>query len=722
MTTSVDTGSGLKTLASKHLQLHMRKINRKMQAAVSEQKKIASALRRHDVTPLCVSNEQVSQLLQQVNSELCFLPEKTSACALSQEECLFEERLRERADKEGLVLPLDAMAHQLKLTEFEKAAVLVCLAPELHRSYGRIFAYIHDDLHCQVPTIGLLCSLLARSEDEWLKQRKTLSTHGSLRRLGLILTQGDVNSEQQLVCRVAPGVLERLCVMDTGSIGDVSRWTDQFYDPYDVHLDQVDLQVFSESGQLKEVSHALKQGDLDLLAVWGESVSGVETAVQAVAANSGKPLRRLPLNVNAFSSALAAASYLGAMVWIDADRLSEDENRQLAGEVLTHLLASSIPIVISGQYPWRPTELLACRSYAEVRLTPPDESLRIKNWLRFIPELPYGKAQDLSHRFRFNPRSLVAVKRSADMQAQLKSNGARRNSVDQLDDVCCFVTQTRAGRFTKSVTPKRGPEDLVLPSELHNQVLEVASFYQTLTKVNEHWGFARLATGAGGIKALFAGDSGTGKTLAAEVIARQIGLQMLKIDLSQLVSKWVGETEKNIDAAFCEAETSSAMLFFDEADTLFGKRGEIQQGSDRYANLEVGYLLQRLEQFPGLVVLASNLKDEIDEGFTRRFHVILHFPRPHEQERLRLWNMAFPSSAPLDSSVDLSGLVHLDMTGAGIFNACHTAALLAAEEGSDVIRHNHIIEGISRQFHRESRVIVPSDLNRFTQQNPFPVE
>ena len=161
------------------------------------------------------------------------------------------------------------------------------------------------------------------------------------------------------------------------------------------------------------------------------------------------------------------------------------------------------------------------------------------------------------------------------------------------------------------------------------------------------------------------------------------------------------------------------MLFFDEADTLFGKRGEIQQGSDRYANLEVGYLLQRLEQFPGLVVLASNLKDEIDEAFMRRFQVVLHFPRPQEQERLRLWKMAIPTTAPLDTNVDLSSLIHLDMTGAGIFNACHTAALLAANEGSTCICHRHIIEGIARQFHRESRIIGPSDLNRFSQQCPF---
>ena len=161
----------------------------------------------------------------------------------------------------------------------------------------------------------------------------------------------------------------------------------------------------------------------------------------------------------------------------------------------------------------------------------------------------------------------------------------------------------------------------------------------------------------GGLKALFTGDSGTGKTLAAEVIARELDLPLLKIDLAQLVSKWVGETEKNIDAAFREAEACHAILFFDEADTLFGKRGEIQQGSDRYAALEVGFLLQRVETFGGLAVLASNLRDEIDPAFIRRFHVLLHFPRPQVAERLRLWGRAFPPDAPAASRrrPDLAG-------------------------------------------------------------------
>jgi SpoVK/Ycf46/Vps4 family AAA+-type ATPase len=240
----------------------------------------------------------------------------------------------------------------------------------------------------------------------------------------------------------------------------------------------------------------------------------------------------------------------------------------------------------------------------------------------------------------------------------------------------------------------------------------VARFASAWPRVAEEWGLGRMHRGALGVRALFTGPSGTGKTLAAEVIAGMLGQELHKVDLAQLVSKWVGETEKNLDAAFDEAEQSQAVLFFDEGEALFSKRGEVRHGSDRYANLEVSYLLQRLEAYCGLVIVATNLKENLDEAFSRRFHVAVDFPKPSEDERLRLWRLAFPSSVPLES-VDLRALAGLDMTGATIMNAARTAALLAACDGK-VVRPAHIIEGISREYRRESRLLLPSELAPFS--------
>jgi SpoVK/Ycf46/Vps4 family AAA+-type ATPase len=218
--------------------------------------------------------------------------------------------------------------------------------------------------------------------------------------------------------------------------------------------------------------------------------------------------------------------------------------------------------------------------------------------------------------------------------------------------------------------------------------------------------------GKGGLKALFSGDSGTGKTLAAEVVAHELGLPLLKVDLARVVSKWVGETEKNLETAFREAEDSHSILFFDEADALFGKRGEVSHGTDRYANLEVSYLLQRLEDHAGLVILATNLREQIDEAFVRRFHVMLHFPRPGLDERRRIWRLALPATAPLGSDVDAEALAKLDLTGAGIVGTARTAALLAANEGADSIRMSHLVQAARRQFQREARLLTSTDLGR----------
>ena len=370
-------------------------------------------------------------------------------------------------------------------------------------------------------------------------------------------------------------------------------------------------------------------------------------------------------------------------------------------------------LVLTGSVPWRPTALLANRTYVELPLTSADQKTREQTWSRTIPEIQLDRTSELASRFRMSDEEIRAVGRMARAQAGIESNGKPASVDSQLDAACAAVAQKTRGRFLGVVKPRRGPDDLILPPDLHRQVLEIAGFSRVLPLVAETWGFGRLATGGVGMKCLFTGDPGTGKTLAAEVIASQTRTPLLKVNIAEVVSKWVGETEKNLDGAFREATSSHAVLFFDEADALFGKRGEVRNGVDRYANLEVSHLLQRLEEHDGLVILASNLKDNIDSAFIRRFHVVLHFPRPEEAERRRIWEIAFPKQAPLDKQVDVSSLSRLDMTGAGIVAAARTAALLAAQEGADSIGMSHVVRGIARQFRREARVLSAGELGQY---------
>ena len=224
------------------------------------------------------------------------------------------------------------------------------------------------------------------------------------------------------------------------------------------------------------------------------------------------------------------------------------------------------------------------------------------------------------------------------------------------------------------------------------------------------WGFA--AEPSAGVVALFAGPSGTGKTLAAEVVAADLGVDLYKVDLANLVSKYIGETEKNLGRVFDVAEASNLALFFDEADALMGKRSAVSDAHDRYANIEVAYLLQRLERYEGLAVLASNLANNIDPAFVRRFHVVVEFPVPGPAERLRIWQRCLPALVPLDRDVDLERLANeVEISGGTIRNAALGAAFLAADGGHPIAMET-LVRAVQREMQKIGRLVTASDLER----------
>ena len=230
------------------------------------------------------------------------------------------------------------------------------------------------------------------------------------------------------------------------------------------------------------------------------------------------------------------------------------------------------------------------------------------------------------------------------------------------------------------------------------------------TTVYGDWGFDRKLAMGKGVIALFAGPPGTGKTMAAEVIAADLALDLYRIDLSAVVDKYIGETEKNLEKIFRQAQSSDAILFFDEADALFGKRSEVKDAHDRYANIETAYLLQRTEEYDGLVILASNLKKNMDEAFMRRLHFAVDFPEPGEVERLAIWERAFPAEAPRDEDLDLASLARkLKVTGGNIRNIVLSAAFLAAEDIAP-ISMRHLVRATAQEFQKLGRLPVSGEL------------
>jgi len=244
-------------------------------------------------------------------------------------------------------------------------------------------------------------------------------------------------------------------------------------------------------------------------------------------------------------------------------------------------------------------------------------------------------------------------------------------------------TRPRLGRLAQHLEPKATWNDIVLPAEQVDLLRQIAGEVRQRHKVYEEWGFAGKMNRAFGISALFLGERGTGKTIAAEVIANELCLDLYRVHLSSVVSKYIGETEKNLRRVFDAAEEGGAILLFDEADALFEKRSEIQDSDDRFANLEISYLLQRMEEFTGLAILATNTKGTLDPAFLRRLRFVVKFPVPGFEERRSIWEKALPPQTPRDS-LDYELLARLDVTGGDIHSIALRAAFMAAQSGESV--------------------------------------
>jgi hypothetical protein len=288
------------------------------------------------------------------------------------------------------------------------------------------------------------------------------------------------------------------------------------------------------------------------------------------------------------------------------------------------------------------------------------------------------------------------------------TNGDERTLHERLWDECLASTRPRLDELAQRLDAKATWRDLVLPPQEIGLLRQIAAQVSQRAKVYEEWGFSKKMNRGLGISALFAGDSGTGKTMAAEVIANDLRLNLYRIDLSAVVSKYIGETEKNLRRLFDAAEDGGAILFFDEADALFGKRSEVKDSHDRYANIEINYLLQRLEAYRGLAILATNMKNALDAAFTRRLRFIVNFPFPGLAERREIWRDVFPPET-LTSGVDIDRLSRLNLTGGNIHNVALNAAFLAAKANRPVTMPL-IFDAARAEFGKLERLVSEADL------------
>ncbi len=302
-------------------------------------------------------------------------------------------------------------------------------------------------------------------------------------------------------------------------------------------------------------------------------------------------------------------------------------------------------------------------------------------WEQAIGDLAPESPTRLATQFNLNEPEIGEIARQC--REEWESGGAGESFHDCLWCACLAHTLPRLEGLAQPLDPRVTWADIVLPAAELDLLHQLADQVETRSQVYDQWGFRRRMNRGLGISTLFAGDSGTGKTMAAEVLANALQLNLYRIDLSAVVSKYIGETEKNLRRLFDAAEDGGAVLFFDEADALFGKRSEVRDSHDRYANIEINYLLQRMEAYRGLAILATNRKGALDAAFLRRLRFIINFPFPGVPERRAIWERVFPPETPT-ADLDLPRLARLTLTGGSIHNIALNAAFLAAKAGEPV--------------------------------------
>jgi SpoVK/Ycf46/Vps4 family AAA+-type ATPase len=348
----------------------------------------------------------------------------------------------------------------------------------------------------------------------------------------------------------------------------------------------------------------------------------------------------------------------------------------------------------------------------DIEIPIPDYATRKQIWEQSLTvTFSEDDISALANKFKFTAGQIKDAIANAERLAALHER--EDITLEDLYNGCRAQSNQKLSALAKRIKPKYRWDDLILPKEKKEQLKEVKNYIKNKGVVYHDWGFDNKLSLGKGLNILFSGASGTGKTMAAEVIASELGLDLYKIDLSMVVSKYIGETEKNLNRIFKEAEQSNAILFFDEADALFGKRSEVRDSHDRYANIEISYLLQKMEENEGIVILATNLSQNIDDAFMRRMHFNVEFPFPEEEYRYKIWRSLIPKEAPISDDIEFEFLAkRFKLAGGNIKNIIVNAAFLAAEE-SGVIRMEHVIKAAKREFQKIGKVCSQSEFGKY---------
>ena len=640
-------------------------------------------------------------------------------------------RRKANSRKQGGTLRLDWLVQAFALSQFEVDILLLCLAPEVDLRYERLFGYLQDDITKKRPSVDLVLNLLCAELSEKLAARSRFLTTAPLLQYQLVHLFDDPSVPQ-------PPLLSKYLRADLRIanylLGSGSEQIDPRLLPYaqcSAPQMRVEDLLLADEHKRRLVLLARTAADSHTPLIFylhGPYGVGKRSTAEAICREVGTQLlcvetpALMSSDEEGFESLLqlieCEARLQNAVIfWEGFDALLVDERRTWLKRFLAMVAMQPGISVLGGGVTWEPAGDQRNLPFIRVELRRPTHSARRHLWaLALADETPSAPNIDLdavAAKFRFSGGQIQDAARTAHSLASWRDPQSRQVNADDLNAACRLQSNRKLGELARKVTPHYSWGDIVLPPERMAQLVEIVNHLKYRGRVYEEWGFdGKLAMGKG-LNVLFAGPSGTGKTMAADVMAGELGLDLYKIDLSGVVSKYIGETEKNLARIFEEAETSNAILFFDEADALFGKRSEVRDSHDRYANIEISYLLQRMEEYDGMAILATNLNKNLDEAFVRRMHFTVEFTFPNEKNRRRIWEKIWPATTPCSDDLDLEFMARrFEIAGGNIRNIALAAAFLAADDGG-VVNMEHLIRATQREYQKMGKLMVDGEFGEY---------
>lgn len=630
---------------------------------------------------------------------------------------IIDQKLSNSQNRE--YFPLLRLVNIFGLTSYELDILVMAVAPEINTKYGRIYAYFNDYMTKKTPSVDLAIQILFDNVKDRLNGLQFFSPNQPLFRYKLIRLT-DAQEEGSFLNRrfVLDDRIRRFVLDDMGLDEKLARIARVEYP------DQIISHATIPSELKEQVQKLISQAGEDAVKViywlYGKANDDKKIVVREICEAVKLPLVIADMSdiiydpepQKVIEELFREANLQSALVLISGGEhlVNGDEKVELVKRFLLQTFYEISWITfICGEVLWVPEEKNEMLQWIPYEFKLPQCSERKRIWRESLDRsISDAEIEVISQRYPFSEGQ---IKKTIAYVRDFINKG--KLTLDEVCKACHLQTYQNLGVFSTKVTPRYHWNDIVLPDDTKRQLREVCNYLKYQHLVYCDWGFEQKLVLGRGLNILFSGPSGTGKTMAADIVGAELKLAIYKINLATVVSKYIGETEKNLSRIFKETTPGNGILFFDEADALFGKRSEVKDAHDRYANIEINFLLQRMEEHEGIVILATNFIKNLDDAFARRMFMTVEFPFPEENQREQIWRNAFPPNAPLAKDLDYRFLAErFKLTGGNIKNTVLTAAFYAAVEASE-IQMRHLIRAVKRELQKMGKLCVKADFGQY---------